>query len=113
MRRLWNEIFSWTAANYPDRIFLSEWSSPVESISCGFDIDIIRHNGCGTTMYRDLVYNTERGANRETGIYPSKDCWFDKSGKGQIASFVVPFEEMYNKTLGHGFTCITTSSDHP
>lgn len=110
VRRLWNEIFSWTAANYPDRIFLSEWSSPVESISCGFDIDIIRHNGCGTTMYRDLVYNTERGTNRETGIYPPKDCWFDKSGKGQIASFVVPFEEMYRKTLGHGFPCMPTSS---
>lgn len=110
VRRLWNEIFTWTAANYPDRIFLSEWSSPVESISCGFDIDIIRHNGCGKTMYRDLVYNTEREADPKTGIYPPKDCWFDKSGKGQIESFVVPFEEMYAKTLGHGFPCMPTSS---
>ncbi len=110
VRRLWDEIFSWTAANWPDRIFLSEWSSPVESISCGFDIDIIRHNGCGKTMYRDLVYNTERNADSETGIYPPKDCWFDKSGKGQIASFVVPFEQMYRKTLGHGFPCMPTSS---
>lgn len=110
VRKLWNEIFSWTAANYPDRIFLSEWSSPVESISCGFDIDIIRHNGCGKTMYRDLVYNTVRGADPETGIYAPYDCWFDKAGKGRIDTFVVPFTEMYVKTLGHGFPCMPTSS---
>ena len=110
VRKLWDEIFSWTSANYPDRIFLSEWSSPVESISCGFDIDIIRHNGCGKTMYRDLVYNTRRYADSSTGIYPPYDCWFDKAGKGKISSFVIPFTEMYHKTLGQGFPCMPTSS---
>lgn len=110
VRKLWDEIFTWTSANYPDRIFLSEWSSPVESISCGFDIDIIRHNGCGKTMYRDLVYNTVRAADPETGVYAPYDCWFDKAGKGRISSFVVPFTQMYEKTLGHGFPCMPTSS---
>ena len=110
VRKLWDEIFAWTSANYPDRIFLSEWSSPVESISCGFDIDIIRHNGCGKTMYRDLVYNTRRNADPSTGIYPPCDCWFDKAGKGKISSFVIPFTEMYRKTLGQGFPCMPTSS---
>lgn len=110
VRKLWNEIFSWASENYPDRIFLSEWSSPVESISCGFDIDIIRHNGCGKTMYRDLVYNTVRAADKETGVYAPYDCWFDKAGKGRISSFVVPFTQMYEKTLGHGFPCMPTSS---
>lgn len=110
VRKLWDEIFAWTSANYPDRIFLSEWSSPVESISCGFDIDIIRHNGCGKTMYRDLVYNTRRNADPSTGIYPPCDCWFDKAGRGNISSFVIPFTEMYHKTLGQGFPCMPTSS---
>ena len=110
VRKLWDEIFAWTSANYPDRIFLSEWSSPVESISCGFDIDIIRHNGCGKTMYRDLVYNTRRNADPSTGIYLPSDCWFDKAGKGKISSFVIPFTEMYRKTLGQGFPCMPTSS---
>lgn len=110
VRKLWDEIFAWTSANYPDRIFLSEWSSPVESISCGFDIDIIRHNGCGKTMYRDLVYNTRRYADSSTGIYPPCDCWFDKAGRGKISSFVIPFTEMYHKTLGQGFPCMPTSS---
>lgn len=110
VRKLWDEIFAWTSVNYPDRIFLSEWSSPVESISCGFDIDIIRHNGCGKTMYRDLVYNTRRNADPSTGIYPPCDCWFDKAGKGKISSFVIPFTEMYRKTLGQGFPCMPTSS---
>ena len=110
VRKLWDEIFSWAGENWPDRIFLSEWSSPVESISCGFDIDIIRHNGCGKTMYRSLMHNTKRNADPETGVYPPKDCWFDKSGKGKIADFVIPFEEMYRKTLGKGFPCMPTSS---
>ncbi len=109
VRRLWNEIFSWQKANWPDRIFLSEWSSPVEAISCGFDIDIIRHNGCGRTMYRSLVHNTKRNPD-STGTYPQKKCWFDKAGDGKISDFVVPYEEMYRRTLGHGFPCMPTSS---
>lgn len=110
VRKLWNEIFTWQAQTYPETIFLSEWSSPIESISCGFDIDIIRHNGCGKTMYRDLVHNTVRNANKKTGIYKAKDCWFDKSGKGKFSSFVIPFTEMYNVTKGHGYPCMPTSS---
>ena len=109
VRRLWNEIFTWQQENYPETIFLSEWSSPIESISCGFDIDIIRHNGCGKTMYRDLVYNTERHRD-STGVYPPKDCWFDRAGKGRFDSFVVPFTQMYEVTRGHGFPCMPTSS---
>ena len=110
VRRLWKEIFDWQQANYPETIFLSEWSSPVEAISCGFDIDIIRHNGCGKTMYRDLVYNTERNADPVTGKYPPKDCWFDKAGNGRFDTFAVPFEEMYRTTKGHGFPCMPICS---
>lgn len=109
VRKLWNEIFTWSTENWPDRIFLSEWSSPVESISCGFDIDIIRHNGCGKTMYRSLVHNTVRNAD-STGVYRQKKCWFDKAGDGKISDFVIPYEEMYSKTLDHGFPCMPTSS---
>ena len=110
VRKLWKEMFDWQQENYPQTIFLSEWSSPVEAISCGFDIDIIRHNGCGKTMYRDLTHNTQRHADQTTGVYPPKDCWFDKSGKGRFDTFVVPFEKMYNITKGHGFPCMPTSS---
>ncbi|MGN0189702.1 MAG: glycoside hydrolase family 97 catalytic domain-containing protein [Candidatus Cryptobacteroides sp.] len=109
VRRLWNEIFSWQRERYPDRIFLSEWSSPVESVSCGFDIDIIRHNGCGKTMYRDLVHNTHRNPDAD-GNYRPKDCWFDRSGKGRFDTFAVPFAQMYEVTKGHGFPCMPTSS---
>lgn len=110
VRKLWNEIFSWQQEHYPNTIFLSEWSSPIEAISCGFDIDIIRHNGCGKTMYRDLIYNTKRHANSVTGVYPPNDCWFDRAGKGRFDTFVVPFKKMYETTKGHGFPCMPTSS---
>ncbi|MGM9739581.1 MAG: glycoside hydrolase family 97 catalytic domain-containing protein [Candidatus Cryptobacteroides sp.] len=109
VRKLWNEIFTWQSEHYPDRIFLSEWSSPIESISCGFDIDIIRHNGCGKTMYRDLVHNTYRNAG-EDGTYKPKDCWMDKAGKGRFDTFAIPFTKMYKATRGHGFPCMPTSS---
>lgn len=110
VRKLWKEMFDWQQANYPETIFLSEWSSPVEAISCGFDIDIIRHNGCGKTMYRDLMHNTMRNVDPDTGDYPPKDCWFDKSGNGRFDTFAIPFEQMYKITKGHGFPCMPTSS---
>ena len=110
VRRLWEEIFRWQNEHYPQAVFLSEWSSPVEAISCGFDIDIIRHNGCGYTMYRDLVYNTRRTPDPATGKYIPYDCWFDKAGKGRFDTFAVPFEKMYRVTRGHGFPSMPTSS---
>ncbi|MDE6872643.1 MAG: endonuclease/exonuclease/phosphatase family protein [Bacteroidales bacterium] len=110
VRKLWSEIFQWQQENYPETIFLSEWSSPIESISCGFDIDIIRHNGMGKTMYRDLMHNTLRDPDPETGEYPPKDCWFDKAGKGDFSSFSIPFEKIYEATRGQGFPCMPTSS---
>lgn len=61
-------------------------------------------------MYRDLVHNTLRYADPETGMYQPKHCWFDRAGKGQFASFVEPFKKMYEVTKGHGFPCMPTSS---
>ncbi|MBR1705547.1 MAG: hypothetical protein IJ721_02020 [Bacteroidales bacterium] len=110
VRRLWDDIFSWQSGHYPDRIFLSEWSSPVEAVSCGFDIDIIRHNGCGKVMYRDLVYNTERHPDPETGAYPPRDCWLDRAGRGRFDTFAVPFDAMFRALRGKGFACMPTSS---
>ena len=110
VRKLWDEIFMWTEEKYPEVVFLSEWSSPIEAISCGFDIDIIRHNGCGKTMYRDLMHNTKRNIDKETGEYPPKKCWFDKAGEGRFDTFVLPYTDMYQVTKGHGFPCMPTSS---
>lgn len=110
VRRLWSEIFSWASENYPEAIFLSEWSSPKEAIAAGFDIDIIRHNGVGTTMYRDLVYNTLRDADPESGIYPPYDCWLDLEGKGRFDTFALPFADFLESTRGKGYPCMPTSS---
>ena len=58
VRRLWNEIFEWYNAAYPENIMLSEWSNPEQSLSAGFNIDLLIHNGIGGKVYRPLVCET-------------------------------------------------------
>ena len=107
-KALWQEVLSWCRERYKDRIFISEWSDPVNAIPAGFDLDIVRHKGDGEIMYRDLTHNGERYAVK--GEYPSRRCWFSKEGNGQFASFAEPYRMLLKALDGHGYASIPTSS---
>ena len=107
-KALWRDIISWSRERYPDRIFISEWSEPLNSIPAGFDIDIVRHKGDGEIMYRDIAHNTERHA--VNGEYPSRSCWLSLEGNGQFASFSEPYSRILAALRGHGYATVPTSS---
>lgn len=104
VRRLWQEIFEWYNTEFPENIMLSEWSNPEQSLSSGFDIDLLIHNGIGGKIYRPLVCET-------TDKMVPTTCYFNRAGKGEIAEPIRIYNEVYKsyRKLG-GYASMPTCS---
>ena len=104
VRRLWNEIFTWYNQKYPENIMLSEWSDPEQSLSAGFNIDLLIHNGLGGKVYRPLVCETS------DKLVPTK-CYFTRKGDGDIKDAMKIYTEIYNtyRKIG-GYASMPTNS---
>lgn len=89
VQRLWREIFAWYNAKYPDNVMMSEWSDPQQSLSAGFNIDLLIHNGLGGKIYRPLFCET-------TDKMAPVDCYFNGAGKGSLDKAVRLYTEVYN-----------------
>ena len=104
VRRLWSEIFEWYNSAYPDNIMLSEWSNPEQSLSAGFNIDLLIHNGVGGKIYRPLVCET-------TDKMVPTTCYFNRQGKGEVRSAMELYGKIYNiySKIG-GYASMPTNS---
>lgn len=104
VRRLWKEIFEWYNTKYPENIMLSEWSYPKQSISAGFNIDLLIHNGIGGKVYRPLVCETSDKMAPTT-------CYFNPKGEGKIRKAMELYTQIYNdyRALG-GYASMPTCS---
>ena len=104
VRRLWNEIFEWYNSAYPENIMLSEWSNPEQSLSAGFNIDLLIHNGIGGKVYRPLVCET-------TDKMVPTVCYFNRKGEGQVRAAMEQYTEIYNtyRRIG-GYASMPTNS---
>ena len=102
--QLWKEIFAWYNQKYPENIMLSEWSYPKQSISAGFNIDLLIHNGIGGKVYRPLVCETR------DRMAPTV-CYFNRQGKGEVRSAMELYTQIYNdyRALG-GYASMPTCS---
>ncbi len=104
VRRLWKEIFEWYNTKYPENIMMSEWSYPKQSISAGFNIDLLIHNGVGGKVYRPLVCETSDKMAPTT-------CYFSPKGEGKIRKAMEVYTQIYNdyRALG-GYASMPTCS---
>lgn len=104
VQRLWSEIFEWYNAKYPNNIMMSEWSNPKQSISAGFNIDLLIHNGVGGKVYRPLVCET-------TDKMAPTTCYFTKKGEGCVRKSMESYTKIYNdyRALG-GYASMPTCS---
>ncbi|MBQ2424158.1 MAG: alpha-amylase, partial [Alistipes sp.] len=104
VRRLWNEIFEWYNSAYPENIMLSEWSNPEQSLSAGFNIDLLIHNGIGGKVYRPLVCET-------TDKMVPTVCYFNRKGAGQVRAAMEQYTEIYDtyRRIG-GYASMPTNS---
>ncbi len=104
VRRLWREIFEWYNSAYPNNIMLSEWSNPEQSLSAGFNIDLLIHNGIGGKVYRPLVCET-------TDKMVPTTCYFNSEGKGEVRAAMEQYTDIYKtyRRIG-GYASMPTNS---
>ena len=104
VQRLWKEIFTWYKAKYPENIMMSEWSFPRQSITAGFNIDLLIHNGIGGQIYRPLVCET-------TDKMVPTVCYFSPKGEGRVRESMEIYTKVYNdyRALG-GYAAMPTCS---
>lgn len=106
--RLWQSVFEEMNGNYPEAAFISEWSSPVESIKSGFNVDMLlpRKNGYYSRLFH---YESERDRYNARFFTPG-DSYFDKKGKGDINGFLRPFMSEYKKVRSKGYIAIPSGN---
>lgn len=88
---VWQHIFSVVRAEYPDAVFVSEWSDPEKSFKAGFDADFYldhRDNG-----YYHLCRRIVEGKN---------ESFFNPEGKGDAAAFMYDYLNRYLPTKNEG-----------
>ena len=102
--RLWNEIFAWYNAKYPENIMLSEWANPQQSLTSGFNIDLLIHNNIGGKIYRPLFCETDDYSNPTI-------TYFHPEGKGSLRKPMEIYTEVYNifRKIG-GYASLPTCS---
>ncbi|WP_269522658.1 alpha-amylase family glycosyl hydrolase [Coraliomargarita parva] len=97
VKEIWQEVRTWIDANYPDRVLMSEWSSPSRSIAAGFHLDFMLHfNAPG---YSSLFFNGNGTLPPPKG---QTHCYFDAEGKGSLEVFQKSYIEQREATLGKG-----------
>lgn len=102
---LWNEMREWKDKNYPECVLISEWSDPAVAIPAGFNIDFMIH--FGIKGYPSLFFAKDT----PWGMDQSYDnCYFDKSGKGDLKEFISNFSKAYNATKSQGYIAIPSSN---
>jgi maltose alpha-D-glucosyltransferase/alpha-amylase len=92
--RLWTEMRSWMNKEYPQCVLISEWSNPTHSIPAGFHIDFALP--WGKVGYQSL--------------FLSKNCYFDKSGQGNIDDLANKYGDIYDKTKNLGYIAFPTAN---
>lgn len=113
-KKLWQEMREWKDKYYPDRVFISEWGSPKDAISAGFNIDFLLHTG--VQGYETLFFARDTPWGKPMPLSPNasrsdyKYCYFDKSGKGSLDIFIKNYEDCYLNTRNRGYIAIPSSN---
>lgn len=103
--KLWKEMRKWVDTNFPEHVLIAEWSNPAQALPAGFSIDFMLH--FGVKGYSSLFFaKGTPGGEGENYDY----CYFDKSGKGKLNTFIENYASAYTKTKDLGYIAIPSSN---
>src|SRR5574344_1533986 len=103
--KLWQDLTAWMHAEYPQCVLISEWSNPKQSLTAGFNVDLLLRSG--EQGYPQLFFEegTPYGYTNQ-----SKDCYFNKAGKGAYTDFLNNYNKVFPETKNMGYIGIPTGN---
>lgn len=103
--KLWKEDLSkWFHEEYPENALIAEWFDPSQAIEAGFNIDFFCHEG--KYNYSTLFFYNRRSASDAEPVVP----YFDKSGKGDLKTWLDLFSYQYNAVKGKGYASLPSGN---
>lgn len=113
-KKLWQEMRAWKDKYYPECVLISEWGSPKDAIQAGFNIDFLLHTGVQgyETLFfaRDTPWGKPMPLSPNAGRSDYKYCYFDKSGKGSLDTFIKNYTDCYLSTRNKGYIAIPSAN---
>ncbi|SEA02530.1 maltose alpha-D-glucosyltransferase/ alpha-amylase [Lachnospiraceae bacterium NK3A20] len=110
---LWRKVFEEVRPQYPEAAFVSEWSSPLQSIAgAGFDMDfLLDHPGKG---YNSLLREYETDGFDHSHDDRQDHSFFKKDADSDITKFTTEYQRYYDGVKGKGrIALITCNHDTP
>lgn len=103
--KLWKDLTNWMHKEYPECVLISEWSNPRQSLPAGFNVDLLLRSG--KQGYPQLFFEqgTPYGSTNK-----SKNCYFNKAGKGSYSDFFKNYNVVYPSTKKIGYIGIPTGN---
>lgn len=105
VKQLWQEMRAWKDKNYPECVFISEWSNPEDAIPAGFNIDFMMH--FGTPGYCSLFFEEGTPSGERNKF---RHAYFSKKGQGIIAEFAENYTRLLSKTKDLGYIAIPSAN---
>ena len=103
--KLWHEMRSWINSEFPQRVLISEWSVPTQSIPAGFNIDFLIH--IGVKAYPYLFFDGDGRWGKNSNV---TNAYFEKAGLGSISEFAKAYETEYESTRNDGYIAMPTAN---
>ncbi len=95
--KVWAQIFKNVKSKWPDKAFVSEWSQPLKSLACGFDMDFILQDSF---------------AKYHTDLTRGENPYFSKKSKGNAAGFLNYHLNMFKKIVQEKCSISIISGNH-
>lgn len=108
-QKVWKRMFREVRKDYPNAVFVSEWSNPKRSLSCGFNMDFyLDHGWNGGNGYHHLVRDQDVDLN--TYLVKKDVSYFKTNSKQSIMPFLREYLDNYECTKEKGYISFITDN---
>lgn len=105
----WRRMFDKVRQEYPEAVFVSEWSHPKHALDCGFNMDFyLDHGWNGGNGYHHLFRDQDIDLN--TYVVSEDRSYFKTESSQTIHSFLKEYLEDYEATKEKGYISFITDN---
>lgn len=105
----WKRMFGKIREEFPEAVFVSEWSNPKRALNCGFNMDFyLDHGWNGGNGYHHLLRDQTIDLN--TYVIQEDHSYFKTNSPQTIHSFLKEYLENYEATKDKGYISFITDN---
>lgn len=106
---VWKRMFEIIRKEFPEAVFVSEWSDPKKALNCGFNMDFyLDHGWNGGNGYHHLVRDQKIDLN--TYVIEQDTSYFKTESNQTILAFLKEYLENYEATKNQGYISFITDN---